>query len=321
MGKKSRKISPFLSNIIISKGDDSVLQLHSKMMNELLLLKNLPKQEKNNFLQERKDGCSIELSKSNHHVTSRVSDIKSAISEADEKSILIVPCSGFMQREHNFYSRYGYATSSEYLESIVELANRSQNIAAIIFRVNSPGGTSQGNESLSNIIASCSKITVSLFDQMTSAALEAFKSCDYIFATERSAKIGSYGEFARYVDLDKVFEIEDAVFEAYAPQSTKKNEEVRALKQNNDFNPLLNLLSKNVELMISSMNEQRPQISSNIWQDGRLMNAVEAIEIKLCDGIKSLRETVDFISVEINKTSNTFSRKEEINQLVKAAFY
>lgn len=212
-----------------------------------------------------------------------------------EGTIVIVPVRGMMVRGESWMTRYGYATSTEYLDRVTRELDENPNVSAIIFDVNSGGGIGYGNQRLSKTIQSAGTTTVLFYQTCASAALEAFKSCDYIIANEDDSRIGSYGSYfsMTFVSDEGLKEYGYKRIEVYAPQSTEKNIEVRDAKKG-DTAKMEDMLRKSVDFMIADMNEQRP-LNSDEWQTGKLFNANEAIEIGLTDQILSINETITFL--------------------------
>lgn len=228
----------------------------------------------------------------NHHTFSHYEEENR---DLPENTIVIIPVRGIMVREETWMTRYGYATSTLFLERISKQLDADENVIAIIFDCNSGGGLGYGNQRLSKTIAGLSTTTVLFYQNCASAALESFKSCDYIIANEDDAKIGSYGSYVSFTFLTdeglKEWGYKQVI--VYAPQSTEKNIESREAKEGNT-EKMEEMLRKSVDFMIADMNEQRP-LQSKEWETGKLFNGKEAIEIGLTDQILSMDETIDFL--------------------------
>lgn len=246
------------------------------------------------------------------------SEFEQSLKDIEGSAIVVIPVNGMMLRKENYYTRYGYATSTEWLEKVTKICKSNSNIKGIIYKVNSGGGIGYGNQSLSRLIATVEVPTVCFFDNCASAALESFKSCDYIIANESDSKIGSYGSYIKYIFITKdgLKEYGYDVVEVYAPQSTHKNIESREAENGNE-EPMKSLLQKSVAIMIEDMKEHRPQVTSDIWEDGRIFNAVEAQEINLVDDIMSLDATIEFVQSLIPEPKQQNGYRDGYRQLAE----
>lgn len=108
---------------------------------------------------------------------------------------------------------------------MVKAANESENIEAILFEFDSPGGTVDGTAELGSIINSSTKPTVAFCDNMTaSAGYWLASQCDYIYANSlNTTEIGSIGSLYIHVNQSKYIENEVGEVTIFrATQSTDK---------------------------------------------------------------------------------------------------
>jgi protease-4 len=96
---------------------------------------------------------------------------------------------------------------------MVQAANESENVDAILFEFDSPGGTVDGTQELGTIIAMSAKPTVGFCDNQTaSAGYWLASQCDYLYANSlNNTEIGSIGTL--YVHVNQAKKIENEVGE------------------------------------------------------------------------------------------------------------
>ncbi|MEM2933261.1 MAG: signal peptide peptidase SppA, partial [Candidatus Pacearchaeota archaeon] len=100
------------------------------------------------------------------------------------------------------------ATYSEDIIKFIEDAMKNKNIKAIIFEINSPGGSAVASSEIAEAIkkAKEEKLTVALIrEQGTSGAYWIASSCDYIVAHPLSVT-GSIGVLASYLEISGLLE-------------------------------------------------------------------------------------------------------------------
>ena len=105
--------------------------------------------------------------------------------------------------------------------------DRNPDIAALVLRLDSPGGTVAGVEELYNDVKSISKPTVAFVSDMAcSAAYWLACACDTIIANNTTAQVGSIGAYCQYMDVSGYFAAQGIkIHEIEAPQSTHKLKE------------------------------------------------------------------------------------------------
>lgn len=91
------------------------------------------------------------------------------------------------------------------VEENLEAAERDQRVKTIIFKVDSPGGTSVGVPELANRIVNCKKSTIAFTsNEACSAAYWLASQCEQVYATP-SASVGSIGCYIAYLDESQAF--------------------------------------------------------------------------------------------------------------------
>lgn len=125
--------------------------------------------------------------------------------------------------------------------SFLQKAEANPNIIATVLLVNSPGGMVYYTDLTANAIKNASKPTISVIMNMAaSAAMWIISATDYRIATSPMDRVGSIGVRSSYTDFNGFLKekLGITVYDIYASKSTKKDEEIRALLQD-DFSKIL----------------------------------------------------------------------------------
>lgn len=128
------------------------------------------------------------------------------------------------------YSSWYYWGTQSIIRTVQRLQN-DERITGIIFNIDSGGGMVSGTAEFSNVIKNCNLPTIAFTNgYMCSAAYDIAAACDKRIAHPNADLIGSIGTMLSYQDYSAMFEKWGAkIYEIYAPQSTEKNAEWRAL--------------------------------------------------------------------------------------------
>jgi signal peptide peptidase SppA len=144
----------------------------------------------------------------------------SSYDEAPEGSVAVITVDGPMMT-----SDYCGTPGTRSLGNRIKAADAHENIAAIVVRFNTPGGTVSGTEAFHNIIKNTSKPLVAHADSMCSAGVWAGCGADLIIASGKTSSIGSIGTMATILDYKGYYEkygIKEHVIRA--TKSVDKNE-------------------------------------------------------------------------------------------------
>lgn len=120
-------------------------------------------------------------------------------------------------------------------ERLASVLSGAQGQDLIVLYIDSVGGAVSGVKELATMIAEASVPTVAVVgDVCASAAYWIASQCSQIWAISPTARIGSVGGLVTYTKPSKMAEeMFGEEVTIYAPQSTRKNEEFRALESGN----------------------------------------------------------------------------------------
>lgn len=125
--------------------------------------------------------------------------------EDADGNVAIIPIFGVISTERG--SAFGQEIAdSTTIVSLIDKANRNENIKAIIFEINSPGGAPVATEEIASAIESTDKMTVAWIREIgTSAGYWIASSTDTIVAS-RMSTTGSIGAIMSYLDFSGTLE-------------------------------------------------------------------------------------------------------------------
>ena len=207
--------------------------------------------------------------------------------------IAVIPIMGSLMKKD-----YCGAPGMQSIVARIKQAEQTESVSAILFHVDSPGGTVDGTQELGQAIKNCSKPTMGFADGLAaSAAYWAISSCDMVIAKDTTTEIGSVGVVLSFVDNQKAMEEKGYVFhDIFADQSDEKWKEMIDA-QKGDYTTIkewtLNPLAAEFQEAVMT---NRPAVKDKALH-GRVYLAKTAKKFNLIDKIGSF----DFAVSELNK--------------------
>ena len=204
----------------------------------------------------------------------------------------------------------------------------NDDIEAILFNFDTPGGTVSGTQDLANAVARATreKKTVAFVeDLVASAGYWVASQCDEIIANQPTALVGSIGTYAILEDASeaaekagyKVHVIRAGEFKGMGTLGTQITEEQVA-----EYQRLINSMnSEFLDGVASGRGVARAVVEQ--WADGRVHPANTAKDLGLIDDVRSYDETLDqlFNSISgastMTKTTTPASNQSEATDPIK----
>jgi protease-4 len=219
-----------------------------------------------------------------------------AMDSAPDGSIAIVPIIGE-------FLKYGGQCSygADEIAPVIAMAGDNTNIAGLVLEVDSGGGMESAVPPFIKAIQyvqSKGKPVVVHGDMVASAAYYISSFADYIlFDNKISSAFGSVGVLVSFMDYRKKFKKEGIKHRMiYAPQSDLKNEELRAIMENDDETPLIeNSLRPSAERFIDTIKQNRKgkiKEKSDVYR-GKMYEGDLILKEGLADGMGSLMDAVE----------------------------
>jgi len=209
--------------------------------------------------------------------------------------IAIVYAQGSIVQGNGDPGSIGSATTSKALRK----ARESENVKAIVFRVNSGGGDALASEVIRREVELAAKekpVIVSMGDVAASGGYWISTSADYIFA-QPTTITGSIGVFGVIPNFKKMFNNKLGI--TFDEISTNKNSDfIDVMKPMSDFQrekldiSITKIYDQFINLVATSR-DLDPGFVDGIAR-GRVWSGIDALELGLVDEMGGLEEAIDF---------------------------
>lgn len=208
--------------------------------------------------------------------------------------IPIVPVIGVINRRMNLFSEISGGTSIEKMDKMFKEALAMPG-KAVIFHMDSPGGSVSGVPEFGDMIAKASrdsgKTIIACGDgMMASAAYWLAAKCDEIYATKASV-IGSIGVIASFFDPTRAYQNE-----GYDPVTIRSSELKGSGNGHITPNQMASMQKRVDEyyaMFKAEVRSGRPGIDIEAVSTGETWLGEEAKRLKLIDGVATLDEVVE----------------------------
>ncbi len=196
-----------------------------------------------------------------------------------ENSVAVIPVDGVI-----------CSWNSVDLMTMLRDAQANDSINSILLVVNSPGGMVSQIDLLAGSIKSLTKPTVSVVMGMAaSAAMWVISATSYRIATSPIDVIGSIGTKTSIQDYSGLLEkIGIKITDFYATKATRKDEEVRAIKENGDTKPMTAFVDFVNEVFHQAIRENLGIAADSEVFTGAAFFAAKAQELGLINEIGSM---------------------------------
>jgi signal peptide peptidase SppA len=125
-----------------------------------------------------------------------------------EDGVAVIPVAGVIGKGLSTFDRMTGGFDLDQLAQDILAVKANPAVKAVVFKVNSPGGTVTGVEEVGNMIASLGKPTFAFTDgEMASAAYWLGSQADRVVVTP-SSSVGSIGVYSVYYDFREALEAE-----------------------------------------------------------------------------------------------------------------
>ncbi|MFP4402783.1 MAG: signal peptide peptidase SppA [Candidatus Woesearchaeota archaeon] len=197
--------------------------------------------------------------------------------------------------------------SSKKLVDLIEQADKNKNINAIIFMVNSPGGSAVATDEIANAIKKTDKTTVAVIREVgASGAYWIASSCDYIFANKMSI-VGSIGVTSSHLGFEGFIDRYNISYRRIVtgeykdigtPFREMNEEEINLIKEQ-----LLVLHDVFVDEIAQNRNMEKNDAEK--LANGLFWSGVDAKKLNLIDDFGGKKEAIEYIEKKLNIESKT----------------
>ena len=224
-------------------------------------------------------------------------------------SVAVIDITGPVMK-YDSCSSYGTQSYSRYIQQALD----HPNIAAIVLRMDTPGGQVAGTATLADTIANRSKpILVHVTDGiLASAGVWIAAPADKIYASQPTDGIGSIGVYTTLINPKGAYDAMGVeIIDIYADGSEDKNGSYRAAMAG-DTSLMKQDLNFIRERFVATVQKHRPQVKETALT-GKVFNAKKAQNEGLIDGIKSFQDVVNeaaALAANYKKPSKTGTKAE-----------
>ncbi|MFC1647839.1 signal peptide peptidase SppA [Nanoarchaeota archaeon] len=228
----------------------------------------------------------------------------SAVPETPSGNVAIIPIKGAIMSDAAD-SAFGISTmSSTDIIGLIEKAEAEKTIKAVIFEINSPGGSAVASEELVNAIASMNKTSVAWIREVgASGAYWAASATDHIVASRMSAT-GSIGVLSSYIEVAGFLQEHNVTYRSLTAGEFKEMQSPFKELTPEEEKLILARLDKVHDYFIDSVLEFRGIDASDDFTEGQILLGSEALELGLIDEIGSKDQAVEHIEKELNITAD-----------------
>ncbi len=231
--------------------------------------------------------------------------------ESLEGNVAVIPIKGEILAEDE-WTLGGTTVSSTDTIELIEKAEESGSIKAVIFEINSPGGSGVASQEISDAIRRMNKPSVAwIRDEAASGAYWAASATDHIVASSMSIT-GSIGVIASYVEYGGVLNKYNASYERLVSGQYKDmGSPLRQMTpaEREKFQALLDGIH---EEFVAAVAENRNLDTGYVKSiaTGEVFLGKEAVRMGLVDEIGGKQEALNYMESQLNITPEPVSFKK-----------
>lgn len=209
--------------------------------------------------------------------------------KAANGSVGIINMQGPLMKADGFCGEPGMITMGNWVK---QMANDPK-ISAIVFNMDTPGGTVSGTMELANIIKAVQKPTIAFVDDMAaSAGMWIASAADEIVGVNPLAQVGSIGVYTRFADFGDYYKERGIkINDVYSRLSPEKNKAYREAQQGN-LEPMRDDLDKLAIAFRETMQTNRGDKLSEEVLKGGMYYATDALSFGLMDQVLNFEQTI-----------------------------
>jgi len=212
--------------------------------------------------------------------------------------VAVIPVSGVIGKKMNMMTQISGGASTQLIERDIKAALSDSEVNSILLHFDSPGGTVDGTQNLSDVVSMASSIkpTIAFADgMMASAAYWIGSAANQVVASSKTTQIGSIGVRTSHVDVSKanasagvtVTDIYAGKYKAIATENAPLSKEGKAYMQDH----VDQLYTIFVDAVAANRGVSAKKVLSDM-ADAKLFLAEEAQKAGLIDHIATLETTI-----------------------------
>ena len=221
-------------------------------------------------------------------------------------NIAVIPIKGLILTEEDFGAFSRPSLSSTDIVAWIQDAEEDPTIEAIIFEVDSPGGTPVATEEVADAIRKMEKPSVASIREIgASGAYWIASATDRVFANRMSV-VGSIGVLASYVEVAGTLERYNATYRSLTAGEFKDTGSPFKRLTPTEEEMLQKQLDRIHTIFIQAVAENRglPEDKVRAIANGWVYLGEEALDIGLIDEIGSFDDAVNYLEDELDITAD-----------------
>ncbi len=238
--------------------------------------------------------------------------INSDIEVSGSGNVALIPIKGELVTDEDFSFFGTDETTSTDIIKLIEKADANPSIKAIIFEINSPGGSAVASEEVSNVIKKVQKPKVAWIREAgASGAYWIASSADYIVASRMSIT-GSIGVIASYLEFSGLIQRYNITYEKLVSGKFKDaGTPFRELtpEERQKFQQKLDLIHQEFINRVVA-NRKLSKDSIRKITTGEFFLGSEALELGLIDELGSKDESLRYIENTLNISASIVEYKK-----------
>lgn len=228
--------------------------------------------------------------------------------------VAVLPVEGVIAKRMNLFSQISGGVSTELVARDLQAALADPAVHSIVLRIDSPGGTVDGTQSLASAVAAATKPVVTLANGLMASAAYWIGShaSAGVYIEDTTTVVGSIGVVAAHTDVSgaeaqrgiKTTEIAAGKFKRIASQYGPLSEDGRQSIQDQ--------VDYYYSIFVGAVAQARGVTPEKVLQDmadGRMFIGQQAVAAGLVDGVMSLSQLIAKLSAQATAARTTTATK------------
>lgn len=229
-----------------------------------------------------------------------ISGIDTSSTASSSGNVAIIPITGTILTSGSPWDS-SITVSSNTVELIEEVSSDSS-IKAVIFEINSPGGSGVASDEIATAIKNINKPSVAYIREVgASGSYWVASATDYIFANKFST-VGSIGVIASYLEFSGLLQDYNVTYQRFVAGDNKDFGSPFREPTNQERQQFQELLDSLHSIFITEVAQNRNLSVDYVstLADGSIFTGLNAVENKLVDEIGGKSEAIAYLEEELN---------------------
>jgi len=228
----------------------------------------------------------------------------------------IIPVHGSLSHRFGYLQPTSGMTGYDGLRYNIEMAESDPDVNGIIYDINSPGGSVDGLFDLTDWAkAYVTKPTRAIVDPQATSAAQLFSAIADVVTLSRTDRMGSIGAITAHMDVSKMLEGRGQKITLITAGARKAEGNAYEALPEAVFNAKQSELEQLRQMFAQSLvNNRGADFNALMATEAAVINATQAVELKLADKIMSPADSLAEFIDQINQTSGVAVMPQTNNQ-------